>query len=57
MSIFTDISDQWKIADDAFSALEQAAFAANDDAAFDAASEQRQRNDQAYFASSLLRVG
>ena len=49
MSIFTDISDQWQIADTAFSTLEGAAFAANDDAAYDLASDQRKRNDQAYF--------
>jgi hypothetical protein len=49
MSIFADIADQWQIADDTFSALEQAAFAANDDQNFDAAMEQRRRNDQAYF--------
>jgi hypothetical protein len=49
MAIFVEIADQWKIADDAFSAIEQHAFSANDDARFDAASEQRKRNDQAYF--------
>jgi hypothetical protein len=49
MSIFTDIVDQWQIADDAFAALESAAFAADDDQRFDAAGEQRKRNDQAYF--------
>lgn len=49
MSIFTDIADQWQIADNAFSALESAAFAANNDAEYDVASEQRKRNDQAYF--------
>lgn len=49
MTIFSDLADQWQIADDAFSALEQAAFAALDDNAFDNASEQRKRNDQSYF--------
>jgi hypothetical protein len=49
MSIFTDVADQWQIADDAFGGLEQAAFAADDDQRFDAADEQRKRNDQAYF--------
>jgi hypothetical protein len=49
MSIFTDIADQWQIADDAFSALESMAFAADDDQAFDVADKQRRRNDQAYF--------
>jgi hypothetical protein len=49
MSVFSDIVDQWQIADDAFTALEQAAFTADDDASFDAAGERRKRNDQAYF--------
>ena len=49
MSIFTDIADQWQIADGAVGDLEQAAFAADDDQRFDAADEQRKRNDQAYF--------
>jgi hypothetical protein len=49
MSIFSDIAAQWQIADDAFSRLEQAALASDDDPGFDAAVEQRQRNDQAYF--------
>ena len=49
MSIFTDIADQWQIADGALGDLEQAAFAADDDQRFDAADEQRKRNDQAYF--------
>ncbi|MFZ0507289.1 MAG: hypothetical protein WAM29_04140 [Methylocella sp.] len=49
MGIFVEIADQWQIAENAFSALEQVAFAANDDASYDAADEQRKRNDQAYF--------
>ena len=49
MGIFADIADQWQIADDAFSGFVQAAFAANDDQKFDAAMEQKTRNDQAYF--------
>jgi hypothetical protein len=49
MSIFSDISDQWQIADEAFGALEHAAYAANDDPGYDAAGQQRKRNDQAYF--------
>jgi hypothetical protein len=49
MSIFDDVADQWQIADDALSVLEQAAFAANDDQMFDIAMEQRSKNDQAYF--------
>ena len=49
MSIFLDIADQWQIADDAFAALESNAYAANDDPSYDAAVDQRKRNDQAYF--------
>ncbi len=49
MSIFTDIAEQWQITDDEFAALESAAVEANDDHGFDSASEQRKRNDQAYF--------
>jgi len=49
MTIFSEIADQWQIADAAFSALEQAAFVTDNDAAFDESSEQRKRNDQAYF--------
>lgn len=55
MGIYTDISDQWQIADDAFAARESAAFIADDDAAFDQASEQRKRNDQAYFLFMFTR--
>ena len=56
MSIFTEIADQWQIADDAFGALEGTAFAANDDVGFDAAGEQRKRNDQAYFLYLFTRL-
>jgi len=49
MTIFAEVASQWQIADNGFSALEQAAFLANDDVAFDKAGEQRKRNDQAYF--------
>jgi hypothetical protein len=49
MTIFSELADEWQIADDAFSVLEQAAFSALDDGAFDTANEQRKRNDQAYF--------
>jgi hypothetical protein len=49
MTIFTDIAAQYILADSAFAQGEQAAFDANDDAAFDLASAQRRHNDQAYF--------
>src|SRR5262245_33904012 len=49
MTIFADVATQWQIADNAFSVLVQQAFSTNDDALFDAAFEQKQRNDQAYF--------
>ena len=49
MSIFSEIADQWTIAETALSALEAQAFATNDEPLFDKAGEMRKRNDQAYF--------
>lgn len=49
MSIFSDIADQWQIAENAFSDLEIDAFSAGDEQAFDAAGDQKKKNDQAYF--------
>ena len=49
MNIFSEIADQYQIADQAFAAIEQIAFTQNDDRTFDRAAEQRRRNDQAYF--------
>jgi hypothetical protein len=49
MSIFQDIAAQYTLADKPFGDAVQAAFDADDDAAFDAANLQRKHNDQAYF--------
>jgi hypothetical protein len=49
MSIFLEIAFHYAVTDAALGADEQAAFQANDDAAFDRAVKSRQRNDQAYF--------
>ncbi|NEU95973.1 hypothetical protein [Bradyrhizobium uaiense] len=49
MSIFSEIIDQWVIAETAFSDIESRAFANDDEPLFDNASEMRKRNDQAYF--------
>lgn len=49
MSIFTDIANQWGIADGAFATVESRAFADNNDPVYDEAIQQRQQNDQAYF--------
>jgi len=49
MSVFLEIADQYAVADAAFADVEQQAFKADDDAAFDRAIKARQRNDQAYF--------
>jgi hypothetical protein len=49
MSIFQDIAAQYMLADKPFGDAVQAAFDADDDAAFDAANQQRKHNDQAYF--------
>lgn len=49
MAIFSEIVDQWTIADTALSDLETQAFATDNEPLFDKASEMRRRNDQAYF--------
>jgi hypothetical protein len=49
MTVFSDIADQWRIADAAFSQVIQHAFVADDDVLFDETWGQRQKNDQAYF--------
>jgi hypothetical protein len=49
VSIFSEIVDQWTIAETALSDIESHAFANDDDALFDKANEMRKRNDQAYF--------
>lgn len=49
VSIFSEIIDQWVIADNALSALEVQAFLNGDEPLFDKAGEMRKRNDQAYF--------
>ncbi len=49
MSIFRELADQYAIADTAFATLESAAFSRDDDAAYDIAVRQRERNDRSYF--------
>ncbi len=55
MSIFQDIAAQYMLADKPFGDAVQAAFDADDDAAFDAANQQRKHNDQAYFLANQQR--
>jgi len=43
MSVFLEIADQYAVADAAFADVEQQAFKADDDAAFDRAIKARQR--------------
>lgn len=49
MSVFSEISRQYDTADRVFADAEAAAFARDDDIAFDEASKARRHNDQAYF--------
>ncbi len=49
MSVFLEIPEQYAVADAAFADVEQQAFQADHDAAFDRAIKARQRNDHACF--------